>query len=353
MLKTFLVTGGCGFIGSHFVRSVLQKGHKVINLDALTYAASVDILENVNLNYTFVHGDIQNKRLLDNLLRQYHPQYVVNFAAETHVDRSIDSPKTFIDTNINGVFSLLESIRAYVTQEDRQDFRFLHISTDEVFGSADPTRPFTEQSPYNPSSPYAASKAAADHLVRSYYKTYDLDVMITNCTNNYGPYQFPEKLIPHMIICALQEKALPLYGDGMQMRDWLYVEDHVRGIIKVLEGGCTGQSYNIAALNTPIPNKDVVLEICDILDELQPRANGQPYKNLITFVQDRPGHDVCYALDASKIEQTLEWLPSVSFKEGLKKTVLWYLTNENWWANILDKGYQTSRLGLGEVPKVA
>lgn len=353
MKKTILITGGSGFIGSNFVRASLQRGYNVVNIDALTYAASTDSLKDIegNANYIFVHGKIQDKELVDGLFRQHRPSFVVNFAAESHVDRSIDNPKDFIETNITGTFVLLQAARAYVksiSEENKKMFRFLHVSTDEVFGSAD-ERPFREEDAYNPSSPYAASKAASDHLVNAYHKTYNMPLLITNCTNNYGPYQFPEKLIPHIILCALGEKPLPIYGNGMQIRDWLHVEDHVDAILTVLEKGRVGESYNIAGLNDPIPNKEVVSTICKILNKLRPRKGGISYIDLITYVKDRPGHDRCYALDSSKIRRDLGWVPKHDFQSGLEETVIWYIDNYGWWSPILRSGYAVKRIGMGEL----
>lgn len=349
--KTVLVTGGCGFIGSHFIRLCLQEGYKVVNLDALTYAASRSTLKDIEKNefrYHFEKGYIQNGELVSQLLLKFEPNAVVNFAAETHVDRSIDSPHPFIESNVVGTFTLLsESFKYFneLTLEKKEQFKFLHISTDEVFGSC-LYDPYKEDAPYNPSSPYAASKAAADLIVKSYYHTYNFPILITNCTNNYGSYQFPEKLIPLMIIRAYNNQTLPIYGDGMQIRDWLYVEDHVEAILRVLQSGKSGNTYNIAGLNGEVPNKVVVEEICNIFDDIMPRENNHSYKELISHVKDRPGHDFRYALEIDKIKKEIGWSPKVSFKEGLKKTVNWYLENEWWWQEILQKGYQTERLGL-------
>lgn len=353
MKKTMLITGGSGFIGSNFVRKSLRQGYSVVNVDALTYATFPDSLKDIegDVNYTFIHGKIQDEELVESIFHQYKPNFIINFAAESHVDRSIDNPKDFIETNITGTFVLLQATRAYIkniSEENKEMFRFLHISTDEVFGSAEKV-PFREEDAYNPSSPYAASKAASDHLVNAYYKTYNMPLLITNCTNNYGPYQFPEKLIPHIILCALEEKSLPIYGDGMQIRDWLHVDDHVEALLTVLENGRIGESYNIAGLNDPIPNKEVVLTICEILDKLQPRKNRASYKELITYVKDRPGHDRRYALDSSKIKKDLAWMPKHDFRDGLEKTVRWYLDNRWWWNPILQNGYEVKRIGTGEV----
>jgi len=348
--RTILVTGGYGFIGSHFVRLCLQKGCRVINLDALTYAASQATLKDIEkgeLHYHFQKGQIQDRDLVRSLFSKFKPSMVVNFAAETHVDRSIDSPRPFIDTNVVGAFALLEESRNYynaLTPEEKEEFKFLHISTDEVFGSC-PGDAYKEDASYNPSSPYAASKASADLLIKSFYHTYNFPILITNCTNNYGPYQFPEKLIPLMIIRVLQGQSLPIYGNGMQIRDWLYVQDHVEAIWGVLQGGKKGNTYNIPGLNGEVPNKVVVEEICSIFDTMIPRQNNASYKDLITYVSDRPGHDFRYALDIEKIKKNIRWYPKVNFKEGLKKTVAWYLENQWWWQEILDRGYQAERLG--------
>jgi dTDP-glucose 4,6-dehydratase len=350
-VKTIFITGGCGFIGSHFARLCLQQGYKIINLDALTYAASQNTLkdiENNHINYHFVKGNIQNRELVKSLFSKFKPSAVVNLAAETHVDRSIDSPSSFIDTNILGAFTLLDESRSYYTNlssEEKDQFRFLHVSTDEVYGSC-PGNPYKEDAPYNPSSPYSSSKASADLIIRSYYYTYNFPILITNCTNNYGPYQFPEKLIPHIVIRAFHNQTLPIYGDGMQVRDWLYVEDHVDAILKVLQLGKVGETYNIAGLNGEVHNKTVVEEICHILDTLAPRKDNLSYKDLITYVTDRPGHDFRYALGIDKIKNEMGWAPTVNFRDGLKKTIDWYIENSQWWQDILEKGYQADRIGL-------
>lgn len=349
--NVILVTGGCGFIGSHFVRLCLSQGYCVVNLDALTYAASEQTLKDIektDINYHFENGQIQNREFVKSLLFKYKPSSIVNFAAETHVDRSIESPNTFIDTNVMGAFILLDESQRYfntLSSAEKDQFRFLHVSTDEVYGSCSGD-PFKEDAPYNPSSPYAASKASADIIIKSYYHTYKFPILITNCTNNYGPYQFPEKLIPLMIIKACNNEALPVYGDGMQIRDWLYVEDHVEAILKVLQNGQIGNTYNIAGLNGEIPNKTVVLEICRIIDGLLPRDNGAMTSDLITYVADRPGHDFRYALGIDKIKKEIGWSPQINFNEGLQKTVKWYLNEQWWWQDILQRGYQTERLGL-------
>ncbi len=345
-----LITGGSGFIGSHFVRLCLHKGYQVLNLDALTYAASQDTLQDCAHHplYHFQKGLIQDPDFICSLLATFKPTAIVNFAAETHVDRSIDSPAPFIESNIRGSFILADESRSYynkLSNDEKENFRFLHISTDEVFGSC-PHDPYTEEAAYNPSSPYAASKAAADLVLKSYYHTYAFPLLITNCTNNYGPFQFPEKLIPLMIIRACAGQSLPLYGTGMQVRDWLYVEDHVEAILHVLQNGKLGNTYNIAGLKGEISNKVVVEEICAILDALQPRTPQASYRDLTTYVIDRPGHDFRYALDMSKIARELGWQPKTSFKEGLTKTVMWYLENRSWWEAIQGRGFQPHRLGL-------
>ncbi|MGD7035569.1 dTDP-glucose 4,6-dehydratase [Methylotuvimicrobium buryatense] len=349
--KTILVTGGAGFIGGNFVRRLVEKGSvKVINLDALTYAGNLETLADLdgNDNHRFVLGSIGDKSLVDYLLARYQPDAIVNFAAESHVDRSIDNPGAFIQTNVVGTYGLLDSAKAYWRQldsEDRQNFRFLHVSTDEVYGSLGAEGKFTEQTPYQPNSPYSASKAASDHLVRAYHHTYDFPVLTTNCSNNYGPYQFPEKLIPLMILNALSGKSLPIYGAGMNVRDWLYVEDHCRAIETVLENGRIGEVYNIGG-NNEKTNLEVVETICAVLDELMPDSNFRPHRNLMQFVQDRPGHDLRYAIDAGKIKRELGWEPQETFETGLRKTVQWYLDNKAWWANVLDGSYRGERLGL-------
>lgn len=349
--KTILVTGGAGFIGGNFVRRLVGKGHViVINLDALTYAGNLETLADLdgNDNHRFVLGSIGDKSLVDYLLARYQPGAIVNFAAESHVDRSIDSPGAFIQTNVVGTYGLLESAKAYWRQldsEERQNFRFLHVSTDEVYGSLGAEGKFTEQTPYQPNSPYSASKAASDHLVRAYHHTYDFPVLTTNCSNNYGPYQFPEKLIPLMILNALKGKSLPIYGAGLNVRDWLYVEDHCRAIETVLEKGSIGEVYNIGGDNEKT-NLEVVETICAVLDELMPDSNFRPHRNLMQFVQDRPGHDLRYAIDAGKIKRELGWEPQETFETGLRKTIQWYLDNKAWWSNVLDGSYRGERLGL-------
>ena len=351
-MKTILITGGAGFIGSNLVRQiVVQGGVRVVNLDKLTYAGNLDSLASVTSNpgHIFIRGSIGDRTLVKELLVEYRPEAVINLAAESHVDRSIDGPTDFIQTNIVGTFELLEAVRAYwygLTGKEREKFRFLHISTDEVYGSLGASGFFTEKSPYAPNSPYAASKAAADHLVRAYRHTYGLPVLITNCSNNYGPYQFPEKLIPLMILNALEGKPLPVYGDGQNIRDWLYVEDHCRALRMVLEKGRPGEVYNIGG-NNEKTNLQVVHTLCDLLDELCPRQDGKSYREQIVFVEDRPGHDWRYAIDASKIKGELGWIPEETFDSGLRKTVQWYLSNGEWCRRVRDGSYRGERLGLG------
>jgi len=347
-----LVTGGAGFIGSNFIRLALAEAEvQIINLDKLTYAGNLDSLTDVETNsrYTFIHGDIGDTPLVDQLLAKYHPDQIVHFAAESHVDRSIDGPAAFIETNINGTFSLLEAARKYYHGLDtgsKATFRFLHISTDEVYGSLGSTGFFTEQTPYAPNSPYSASKASSDHLVRAYHHTYGLPILITNCSNNYGPYQFPEKLIPLMILNALEGKPLPIYGTGENIRDWLYVDDHCRGILTVLKKGVVGEKYNIGGHNEKT-NIEIVRTICDILDAKQPKPNGQSYRDQITYVKDRPGHDLRYAIDAAKMHTELGWLPQETFETGIQKTVAWYLNNQVWCRRVTDGSYRRERLGTG------
>lgn len=350
-MNTLLVTGGAGFIGSNLVRLTLGRDRfRVVNLDKLTYAGNVNSLASVmeNPNHVFVHGGIEDRALVKELLSEYRPCAIVNLAAESHVDRSIDGPGEFIQTNIVGTFELLESVRAYwsmLNAEEGKAFRLLHVSTDEVYGSLGPEGFFTEDSPYAPNSPYSASKAASDHLVRAYYQTYGLPVMVTNCSNNYGPYQFPEKLIPLMISKALEGKALPVYGDGQNIRDWLYVEDHCRALHTVLEKGRPGETYNIGG-NNEKSNLEVVNTICALLDELLPKSCFRPHASLISFVEDRPGHDRRYAVDAGKIRRRLGWTPAETFESGLNKTVKWYLENMDWCRCVIDGSYRGDRLGL-------
>ena len=347
-MKTILVTGGCGFIGSNFIQNILQKDPSVhiLNFDKLTYAGNLMNLASIsNKKHTFVRGDICDKGLVESLFNEYSFQSVVHFAAESHVDRSIDNPSKFIQTNIVGTLNLLEQSKKFILKSKIKDFKFLHVSTDEVYGSLGNNGKFLENTPYAPSSPYSASKAGSDHLVRAWNKTYDLPTLITNCSNNYGPYQFPEKLIPLMIINAINNKPLPVYGNGDNIRDWLYVLDHCDAILKVLESGEIGQTYNVGG-NNEIKNIDVVETICDILDNLIPKGNSESYKKLIHFVQDRPGHDFRYSIDSSKLNSKLRWFPKESFKSGLEKTIQWYINNVTWWSAILENTYRQERLGV-------
>ena len=343
---TILVTGGAGFIGSNFVIDWLAASDEtVVNLDKLTYAGNLQNLTSLHgdARHVFVHGDFGDAALLASLLNEHRPRAVVNFAAESHVDRSIHGPAEFIQTNIVGTFNLLESLRAYwggLAGADKAGFRLLHVSTDEVYGSlAKGEAAFTEEHRHQPNSPYSASKAASDHLVRAYHHTYGLPVLTTNCSNNYGPLHFPEKLIPLMIVNALAGKPLPVYGDGQQIRDWLYVKDHCSAIRRVLEAGQPGETYNVGGWNE-MPNLDIVHTVCALLDELQPRADGKPYHLQIAFVTDRPGHDRRYAIDARKIEQQLGWTPMETFESGIRKTVQWYLDNQAWVANVQSGSYR-------------
>jgi dTDP-glucose 4,6-dehydratase len=346
MQPSILVTGGAGFIGSNFVLDWIELGKdSVINLDKLTYAGNLQNLDSLegNPRHTFVRGDIGDAELVARLLAEHQPCAIVNFAAESHVDRSIHGPAEFIQTNIVGTFNLLEATRAYwngLGEGEKKAFRFLHVSTDEVYGSLAPKDPaFTETKQYEPNSPYSASKAASDHLVRAYHHTYGLPVLTTNCSNNYGPYHFPEKLIPLVIHNALAGKPLPIYGDGQQVRDWLYVKDHASAIRRVLESGGVGETYNVGGWNEK-PNLDVVHTLCAILDELSPRADGKSYKEQITYVTDRPGHDRRYAIDATKINRDLGWKPSETFETGIRKTVQWYLDNPDWVRNVTSGAYK-------------
>lgn len=351
-MKNILITGGSGFIGSNFIRLALKNYVNTINLDLLTYAGNLDSLYDLEnqSNYTFVQGNICESDLVESSFSQYQPSTIIHFAAESHVDRSIDGPAAFIQTNINGTFSLLESARKYwnsLTGARKSQFRFIHISTDEVYGSLGPTGYFTEETSYAPNSPYSASKASSDHLVRAYYHTYGLPTIITNCSNNYGPYQFPEKLIPLMLLNALEGKPLPIYGNGSNVRDWLYVEDHCRAVLRVLEKGKPGEKYNIGGHNEKT-NLEIVHRLCDILDEKRPRPDGGSYRKQIAFVQDRPGHDLRYAIDSAKIERELGWVPAETFETGIVKTVDWYLANLDWCRRVTDGSYRRERLGSGK-----
>jgi dTDP-glucose 4,6-dehydratase len=341
-----LVTGGAGFIGSAVVRHAIRAGHAVVNLDALTYAAN---LENVRLvanspHYSFIKADIRDRAALDSVFAEHAPDAVMHLAAESHVDRSIDGPGDFIETNITGTFNLLEAARAYWIRTGRPEgFRFHHISTDEVYGTLGATGQFTEDTPYAPNSPYSASKAASDHLVRAWHETYGLPVLVTNCSNNYGPYHFPEKLIPVVILKALAGEPIPVYGAGENIRDWLYVEDHADALLTVLEKGAVGRTYNIGGENER-RNIDLVRTICTILDELRPAA--RPYADQISFVTDRPGHDLRYAIDPARIRTELGWRPSVTVEQGLERTVQWYLDNEDWWRPLQERRGVGQRLGV-------
>jgi dTDP-glucose 4,6-dehydratase len=341
-----LVTGGAGFIGGNFVLDWLAGSDEVVvNLDKLTYAGNLQTLASLrdDPRHVFVQGDIGDRALVERLLAEHQPRAVVNFAAESHVDRSIHGPGDFIQTNIVGTFNLLESVRAYhsvMASKAKPSFRFLHVSTDEVYGSLSKTDPaFAETNRYEPNSPYSASKAASDHLVRAWHHTYGLPVLTTNCSNNYGPFHFPEKLIPLMIVNALAGKSLPVYGDGMQIRDWLYVKDHCSAIRRVLEGGRLGETYNVGGWNEK-PNIEIVNTVCALLDELRPRADGKHYAEQITYVTDRPGHDRRYAIDARKLEAELGWKPAETFETGIRKTVQWYLDNPEWVANVQSGAYK-------------
>ena len=342
-----LVTGGAGFIGANFVLDwIAETGEDVINLDKLTYAGNLENLASLqgNKKHLFVHGDIGDSALIQRLLAGHQPRAIINFAAESHVDRSIHSPEEFIQTNIVGTFRLLEATRAYwsgLVDEKKSNFRFLHVSTDEVYGSLAKDEPaFTETHGYEPNSPYSASKAASDHLVRSYFHTYGLPVLTTNCSNNYGPYHFPEKLIPLIFVNALAGKPLPVYGDGQQIRDWLYVKDHCSAIRRVLDKGRLGEVYNVGGWNEKA-NLDIVHILCSLLDELRPRADKKSYAEQITFVADRPGHDRRYAIDARKLERELGWKPAETFETGIRKTVQWYLDNQAWVSNVQSGNYKT------------
>ncbi len=349
-IMKLIITGGAGFIGSAVVRLAVARGHHVVNLDALTYAAYLDNVAPVADSplYAFERADIRDRAALDRIFAEHAPDAVLHLAAESHVDRSIDGPGDFVKTNITGTYNLLEAARAHWEGQGRPDsFRFHHVSTDEVFGSlpADPAIKFTEDTPYDPRSPYSASKAASDHLVRAWHKTYGLPVLLTNCSNNYGPYHFPEKLIPVVILNALAGKELPIYGTGENVRDWLYVEDHADALLTVLERGAVDRSYNIGGENER-SNLELVRTLCAILDELRPKTRGT-YADQIAFVADRPGHDARYAIDPSRIREELGWQPSVTVEEGLRRTVEWYLDNEAWWRPLLSRAGVGQRLGTG------
>jgi dTDP-glucose 4,6-dehydratase len=342
-----LVTGGCGFIGSNYIlRQVLHNNNKVLNIDKLTYAGNIENLDRLknNSKYKFKNIDICDGKSISNLIALFKPDAIVHFAAESHVDRSIENPMDFINTNILGTANLLHQSMNYL-KNNMNKFKFIHVSTDEVFGSLSKEGLFTEKTSYDPSSPYSASKASSDHLVRSWNRTYNFPSIITNCSNNYGPYQFPEKLIPLMLANCIDEKPLPIYGKGNNIRDWLFVEDHCLAIDNVLDNGVIGETYNIGG-NNEITNLDIVKKICIILDDLKPRKDNASYLDLISFVTDRPGHDFRYAIDSSKIKKQLGWQPEETFNSGILKTIKWYLENEGWWRKIQKKTYNQTRLGL-------
>lgn len=344
-----IVTGGAGFIGSALVRQLVSdQNHHVLNIDNLSYSANMAVLDEFSAykNYSFVQADIADEGRMREIFRDFKPDAVMNLAAESHVDRSIDGPAPFIKTNILGTFALLQVALEHYKKSGAGHFRFHHISTDEVYGSLGPSGYFLETTPYNPSSPYSASKASSDHLVRAWHNTYGLPVLVTNCSNNYGAYQFPEKLIPLMIIKALQEKPMPVYGDGSNVRDWLFVEDHAEALVLVLKKGRIGETYNIGG-KSERSNLQIVKMIVKILDDLVPSQNLKSREQLITFVADRPGHDFRYAINCSKIEKELGWKPSLSFEQGLEKTIRWYLDNHAWWQGILDHTYDGKRIGAG------
>jgi dTDP-glucose 4,6-dehydratase len=345
-----LVTGGAGFIGSNLVRSLIRAGESVLNLDKLTYAGNLASLSDVSgePNYSFKQKDIVHREAVESILNTFQPDAVMHLAAESHVDRSIEKPSQFIETNVIGTFNLLQASLQYwkkLSPSEANRFRFLHVSTDEVYGSLGSTGYFTEATPYDPHSPYSASKASSDHLARAWHDTYGLPVLVTNCSNNYGPYQFPEKLIPVVILKCLRGESIPVYGKGENIRDWLYVEDHCDALRLVLQQGKPGETYNIGG-NNELRNIDLVHLLCRILDELKPSTSGRSYAEQITFVQDRPGHDLRYAIDASKIRDQLGWTPKQDHQSGFRKTVQWYLNNTNWWQAILDGSYKLERLGL-------
>ena len=348
-MKKILVTGGSGFIGSNFITYQINKGNKILNYDKLTYAANQENLYGIvnNSNYSFINGDINDSKLISSSINEFSPNIIVNFAAESHVDRSIDGPRDFIETNIVGTYELLQSSLHYynaLSHHNKKTFKFIHVSTDEVYGSLDKNGYFTEKTQYNPSSPYSASKASSDHLVNAWNHTFNLPTLITNCSNNYGPYQFPEKLIPLMIISGLTNKNLPIYGDGKNIRDWLYVEDHCRALDSVITKGRIGETYNIGG-DEEKTNYEIVHKICDILDAKKPLKNDLSYKESIIYVKDRPGHDFRYAIDASKIKDELDWKPKYQFNDAISKTIDWYVENKLWWENIINKKYKLNRLG--------
>ncbi|MCL2623266.1 MAG: dTDP-glucose 4,6-dehydratase [Planctomycetaceae bacterium] len=353
MSETCLITGGAGFIGANFVHQWLaEEGAPLVNVDALTYAGNLISLADVESHsrYTFVHANIADVEAMRNVFRTHRPRHVVNFAAESHVDRSIDGPEDFVMTNVVGTFRILEVAREYfgaLAEDEKNRFRFLHVSTDEVYGSLGPIGKFTETTPYSPNSPYSASKASSDHFVRAYHHTYGLPTLVTNCSNNYGPYQFPEKLVPLMIANAVEGKPLPVYGDGLQVRDWLYVEDHCRAIRTVLHKGTVGETYNIGG-NAEMPNIEIVRLICDLVEKYHPEIKHKPVHSLITHVQDRPGHDRRYAIDTAKIETELGWRPVESFESGINKTLQWYLDRRDWVQAVSQGKYQRERLGTGK-----
>lgn len=348
-----IITGGAGFIGSAVIRRLIEsRDWQVLNLDKLTYAGNLESLASIEKNprYQFVKGDICDRELVRKVFKDFKPTGIMHLAAESHVDRSIDGPGEFIQTNIVGTYNLLEVARSYwseLPEPEKSTFRFHHISTDEVYGSLGDTGYFTETTPYQPNSPYSASKASSDHLVRAWHETFGLPTVTTNCSNNYGPYHFPEKLIPLMILNALEEKPLPVYGKGENIRDWLYVEDHAEALLTVFENGKIGETYNIGGHNEK-KNLDVVYTVCRLLDEMKPLPGGKKYESLITFVKDRPGHDLRYAIDASKLTKELAWKPKETFESGIRKTVLWYLENQAWCQRVQDGSYRRERLGLGK-----
>ena len=345
-----LITGGAGFIGSNLVRLALSQGHHVLNLDALTYAGNLESLRDVEDCdcYDFLHVDITQRADVENAIQKFQPNVIMHLAAESHVDRSIDGPGQFIQTNVVGTYNLLQASLTYwraLSAEAAEHFRFLHVSTDEVYGSLGATGAFTETTPYDPHSPYSASKASSDHLARSWHDTYGLPVLVSNCSNNYGPFQFPEKLIPVVILKCLGGDDIPVYGQGENIRDWLYVEDHCRALLSVVDRGVPGETYNIGG-NNERTNLELVRMLCHLLDELAPTESGKSHAEKIAFVTDRPGHDLRYAIDASKIKRELDWRPQEDFESGFRKTVQWYLQNRLWWRNILSGNYQLDRLGV-------